>query len=142
MTELPYPAVRKVPDMDWAQHKVFWVLSVIEEEPLKNFFRAVRKGAVRPILVDEVNAELDKGIGIAEMFRSSPAIQKITDNTCIEFQVEWFGAEPLLCSIQLGHMRFAGSGAQWHVRFDPQGQVVSLELEEVWGSDIKDKEAA
>ena len=126
-------AVRKVPEMDHAQHKVFWALNVIDEGALANFFRAVRKGAVRPILVDEVNAELDKGIGFEEMFRSSEAILEITGNTCIEFEVMWFGPEPLRCGIRFGHMARAGAGAEWDVSFDPDGQVREVQFQNVWG---------
>ncbi len=132
-------AVRKVPAMDHAQHKVFWALSVIDEQALANFFRAIRKGAVRPILVDEVNAELDKGIGFAEMFRSSPAILDITGDTCIEFEVMWFGPEPLRCAIRLGHMDGSGAGALWYVSFHPDGRVQEVEFQEVWDKAVPEE---
>jgi len=70
-----------VPLKDWAEHKLFWALSIIDEAALRNFFRYVRKGAVRPALLDEINAELDLGIGIEDMFANSEAIKNITETT-------------------------------------------------------------
>ncbi len=118
--------------MSWSQHKLYWALSVIEEEALANFFRYIRKGAVRPVLVDEVNLELDKGVDFQEMFTSSEAILKITDNTCIELMVMWWGEEDLKCMIKVGHMEWAGSGAEWDVCFEPDGSVREAKVNHIW----------
>jgi len=123
-----------VPLKDWAEHKLFWALSIIDEAALRNFFRYVRKGAVRPALLDEINAELDLGIGIEDMFANSEAIKNITDNDCIEFQVMWHG-EDLNCNIRLGYMDWCGAGAEWDVRFDAEGRVLEAEVVEVWNPD-------
>ncbi|MBK7241980.1 MAG: hypothetical protein IPI00_17920 [Flavobacteriales bacterium] len=123
--------VRKVPPMDWAEHKLFWALSIIDEAALRNFFRYVRKGAVRPVLLDEINAELDLGIGIEDMFANSEAIKEITGNDCIEFQVMWHG-EDLNCTIRLGLMTWCGAGAEWDVRFDAEGRVLKASVVKVW----------
>ena len=123
--------VRKVPPMSWAEHKLFWALSVIDEEALKTFFRAVRKGAVRPPLLDEINAELDKGIGFVDMFANSESILKITGNDCIEIQVMWYGVD-LRCTIRLGLMEWCGVGAEWDVHFDAEGRILEVSVQELW----------
>ncbi len=126
--------IQKVPaDWHWAQHKVHWALSVIDEGALANFFRAIRKGPVRPPLVDEVNAELDKGIGFQEMFKSSKDIGEVTGNDVIELQVMWAGWGDLHCWIRVGITEGHGPGAEWKVLFDLEGNVVELAVEEIWG---------
>lgn len=129
--------VRKVPpDCDWACHKLHWALSTIDEQALANFFRAIRNGPVRPALVDEVNEELDRGLGFEEMFRTSTRIKHIVGNDPIELQVLWELPEELYCSIRVGLMKDAGAGAEWQVRFAPTGTVEALKLEQVWGGEF------
>ncbi|MBK7241976.1 MAG: hypothetical protein IPI00_17900 [Flavobacteriales bacterium] len=104
-----------MPLKDWAEHKLFWALSIIDEAALRNFSATyARSGA--PSAIDGINAELDLGICIEDMFANSEAIKNITDNDCIEFQVMWHG-EDLNCTIRLGLMTWCGAGAEWDVRF-------------------------
>ncbi|HRH39304.1 MAG TPA: hypothetical protein PK760_13220 [Flavobacteriales bacterium] len=126
--------MRKVPVMSHAEHMVHLALSVIEEEGLIAFFRAIRDREERTPLVDLVNQELDNGFGIEEMFSYNASILDVTENAAIVFEVQWITEER--CGIRFGLMEMDGPGTEWYLSFDEHGNVVDLEFEEQWSPEM------
>ncbi len=127
------PRFRTIGPMNWSQQVLHKILSVITEPGLIAILRAVRHHPSRPLLVDAINAELDKGTSLMAFFSDNGYAERVLKENLFIMEVAWAEDGEQHCDFKFGMTGDDEEGAVWGIKIDAQGKVhVEEEALIVW----------
>lgn len=114
--------IRRIGPLNQSQQELHKVLSLIEEEALIAILRAVRLHPERTLLVDAVNAELDRGVALMDFFSDTGYSRHVLKDGFLMINLDW--GEIHEADFWFGSNGEEGAGTNWRIEFDASGNVL------------------